>query len=166
MPCLVRVSEAVSLALHGMALLARHPEKRFSAQAMAEGLDASGHHLSKVMQKLAKAGFVEAQRGPLGGFRLSVSAADIHLLQLYEAVEGPISHEGCLLHKPICGGNICMLGNLVYAFHEQIRNCLANTTLAEFARNSALMSSPAESNTSEISSAKSERIGHGPSEVS
>jgi Rrf2 family protein len=148
MPCLVRVSEAVSLALHGMALLARHPEKRFSAQAMAEGLDASSHHLAKVMQKLAKAGFVESQRGPLGGFRLNASAAEIQLLQLYEAVEGPISHEGCLLHKPICGGNICMLGNLVYAFHEQIRDCLANTTLAEFSLNSTLLNSSDEPTTS------------------
>jgi hypothetical protein len=53
-----------------------------------------------------------------------------------------------LLHKPICGGNVCMLGNLVYAFHEQIRECLANTTLAEFSLNSTLLNSPAEPTTS------------------
>ena len=144
MPCLVRVSEAASLALHSMALLARYPEKRFSNQAMAEKLDASSHHLAKVMQMLAKAGLVKSQRGPLGGYRLNTTAEDIQLLRIYEAVDGPISHDECLLHKPTCNGNICMLGNLVYTLHEQIRNCLANTTLADFSLNLALAHAPKE----------------------
>ena len=139
MPSLVRVSEAVSLALHSLAFLARHPEQRISTQTMAKNLGVSGHHLAKVMQKMVKAGLVESLRGPLGGFKLSAPAANIQLLQIYEAVEGPISHKGCLLHKPACEGNVCMLGNLVSTLHEQIRNCLANTSLDECSRNLSLL---------------------------
>jgi Rrf2 family transcriptional regulator, nitric oxide-sensitive transcriptional repressor len=144
MPCLLRVSEAASLALHGMALMARYPEKQFSNQAMAERLNASSHHLAKVMQMLVKAGLVRSQRGPSGGFRLNTSAEEIQLLRIYEAVDGPISQEECLLHKPKCSGCICMLGNLVSMLQEQIRNCLTNTTLAELSRNLALVNPPAE----------------------
>jgi Rrf2 family protein len=140
----MRVSEAASLALHGMALLAKFPEKRYSNQVMAERLDASSHHLAKVMQMLVKAGLVRSQRGPQGGFLLNAAAEDIQLLQIYEAVDGPISHDECLLHKATCSGNICMLGNLVYSLHEQLRNCLANTTLAEFSLNLALVNKAAE----------------------
>ena len=139
MPCLVRVSEAASLALHSMALLAIYPEKQFSTPTMAERLNASSHHLAKVMQMLVKAGLVKSQRGPLGGFRLVAACEEIHLLQIYEAVDGPISHDECLLHKPMCNGNVCMLGNLVYSLHEQIRDCLAKTTLADFSRNLAMV---------------------------
>jgi Rrf2 family protein len=135
MSSLVRVSEAVSLGLHSMALLAGCPEKWISNQTMAEKLDVSGHHLAKVMQKLEKAGLAESLRGPQGGFRLKVAATEIKLLEIYEAVDGPISHKGCLLHKPVCHEGICTLGSLVYSLHEQIRNCLAETSLAEFSLN-------------------------------
>ncbi len=144
MPCLVRVSEAASLALHSMALLARNPDQRFSNQAIAEKLNASTHHLAKVMQMLVKSGLVRSQRGPQGGFLLNASAAEIQLLQIYEAVDGPISHAECLLHHPKCNGCICMLGNLVSMLQEQIHDCLTNTTLAELSRNLAIANPPLE----------------------
>jgi Rrf2 family protein len=135
MPCLVRISEAVSLAIHSMALLARNPEKRISIQEMARTLHVSSHHLAKVMQKMVKTGLARSVRGPQGGFSLEVPASDIQLLMIYENMEGPISHEGCLLHKPVCDGNNCMLGALVYSLHEKIRECLATTSLADFSVN-------------------------------
>jgi Rrf2 family transcriptional regulator, nitric oxide-sensitive transcriptional repressor len=138
MPCLVRVSEATSLALHTMAFLAGNLDQRFTNRAIAQGLGASVHHLAKVMQQLAKADLVQSQRGPLGGFRLNVDAAKIQLLRIYEAVEGPITREGCGLHKTSCDGNKCLLGNLMDSFHEQIRDCLENTTLADFSANFGL----------------------------
>jgi Rrf2 family protein len=134
---LLRISEATTLALHTMALLARNGEKRFTNDVIAERLNASGHHLAKVMQQLAKAGLVESQRGPLGGFRLSIPAEDVPLLQVFEVIEGPLSQGGCLLREPVCPGNKCRLGNLVCRLQEQIHDCLANTTVAEFSQDLA-----------------------------
>jgi Rrf2 family protein len=131
---LVRVSEAATLALHTMALLARDGEGRRTNQALAECLDASEHHLAKVMQQLVKAGLVHSQRGPLGGFILRRPAEKVRLLQVYEAIEGPISPGGCLLRQSACPGNNCRLGTLMGLLHEQIRDCLARTTLAEFSK--------------------------------
>ncbi len=50
----VAVSEAVSLAFHGMGLLASG--KRMSAKEMAEAVNVSEAHLAKVFQKLVKEG--------------------------------------------------------------------------------------------------------------
>jgi Rrf2 family protein len=135
---LLRISEATTLALHTMALLAGNGETRFTNEVIAERLNASGHHLAKVMQQLAKAGLVESQRGPLGGFRLSMPAEDVPLLQVFEVIEGPLSQGGCLLREPVCPGNTCKLGNLICGLQEQIRLCLANTTVAEFSRDLAI----------------------------
>ena len=131
---LLRISEATTLALHTMALMARGDGQRFTSEAMAERLNASGHHLAKVMQQLVKAGLVESQRGPLGGFRLCMPAEEVLLLRVFEVIEGPLSAGGCLLREPVCPGNQCKLGNLVCRLQEQIHDCLAHTTLAEFSQ--------------------------------
>jgi Rrf2 family transcriptional regulator, nitric oxide-sensitive transcriptional repressor len=128
---LVRISEAASLAIHTMALLAREPDELFTNDAIARRLGASGHHLSKVMQRLVKAGMVESLRGPAGGFRLGISPGEIELLQVYEAVEGPIAdpQEACPLGRPACKKKTCVLGTLMCRLHEQARNYLAETTV-------------------------------------
>jgi Rrf2 family protein len=127
-----------------MALLARNGEGRHTNQALAECLDASGHHLAKVMQQLVKAGLVHSQRGPLGGFRLCRPAEKVRLLQVYEAIEGPISPGGCLLRQSACPGNNCRLGTLVGMLHKQVRDCLARTTLAEFSNDVGSFGAPAK----------------------
>ncbi len=144
MATLVRISEATTLALHSMAMLARDGQKRFTTDVMAEKLNASGHHLAKVMQQLVKAGLVESQRGPLGGFRLCMPPEEVLLLRVFEVMEGPLSQGGCLLREPVCPGNQCRLGNLVCVLQAQIRNCLANTTLAEFSRSPDSSGAPVE----------------------
>lgn len=138
---LVNISEAASLALHGMALLAAQRDQRFTAQQLADRLQASSHHLAKVMQRLAKAQLVESSRGPQGGFTLARPAHTIKLLEIYEAVEGPLGGEGCLLGQPICDGKDCVLGEVVQRVHREARNYLARTRLSELARGIALAKS-------------------------
>jgi Rrf2 family protein len=133
MASLVRISEAASLAIHTMALLAREREEHFTNETIARRLGASGHHLAKVMQRLVKAGMVQSLRGPSGGFRLVVSPHDVELLQVYEAVEGPIgdARTACPLGRPTCKETTCVLGTLMCRLHEQARDYLAGTTVEE-----------------------------------
>ena len=139
---LVNISEAVSLALHTMALLATGDGHRLRNQEIAEKLGASGHHLAKVMQRLAKAGLVDSVCGPQGGFLLDQRAEDVTLLRIYEAVEGTLDEEGCLLGEQVCGGRSCMLGEVLHSIHGQLRDYLGKTTLAELAKGSPFDSQP------------------------
>ncbi len=139
---LVRISEASTLAVHAMAVMARYRDDHLSSVSIARRLAASSHHLAKVLQKLVKAGLVSSQRGPLGGFQLRVDADDVRLLQIHEAVEGPVPQEGCLLHRSACPGGVCPLGIRLCSIHEQIRDCLAGMTLSEFSRGLGLTDSP------------------------
>lgn len=138
---LVNISEAASLALHSMALMAAQRDHRFTAQELAARLQASGHHLAKVMQRLAKGQLVESSRGPQGGFTLARPAHTIKLLEIYEAVEGPLADAGCLLGQPICDGKDCVLGEVVQRVHREVRGYLARTRLSELARGIALAQS-------------------------
>jgi Rrf2 family protein len=112
-----------------MALLASPNRRNLSAREMASALKVSSHHLSKVMQRLARAGLVDSVRGPHGGFRLAQRSSEISLLRIYEAVEGTFPLEqACLLHKPACQGP-CILGGLVRKMGGEVRDYLARTTL-------------------------------------
>lgn len=128
----LKISEATSLALHTMALLAGRGGRRFSNREVAEIIGSSPAHLSKVMQRLVKAGLLNSMRGPAGGFSLAREPEAITLREIYEAIEGPLVPQGCLLHTPICGGENCVLGGLVEKIDSQVRDYLTNTRLSQF----------------------------------
>jgi Rrf2 family protein len=137
MPRLVNISAAVSLALHTMALLAKVGQRRFRNQDIADSLNASGHHLAKVMQRLVKAELVDSICGPHGGFLLGRPADQITLLDVYEAIDGPLGEAGCFLKEPICSGRECILGEVLHSIQRQLQDYLSTTTLADLAGSSS-----------------------------
>lgn len=129
---MLKFSEAVSLGLHAMAALAKDPETPRRNVELAERFGSSGNTLSKVLQRLTHAGMLEAVRGPAGGYRLAKAPSEIRLLDVYEALEGPLGKAGCLLGNPACNGR-CILGGMVEEVHEKVRHYLTATTLADLA---------------------------------
>jgi Rrf2 family protein len=127
----LKISEAGSLALHTMVLLACQSEKTLSSHEIASFIGCSEAHLSKVMQRLAKTGLVTSRRGPRGGFSLKKRPEDTSLLEVFEAIEGPLASTKCLLGRPVCNGN-CILGELTRSMDEQARQYFAKKRLSAF----------------------------------
>ncbi len=131
MSSVLKISEAASLAMHAMAVLASRPKGRVSTAELASTLDVSEAHLAKVLQRLGKAGLVRSARGPKGGFGLIDSRRDVTLLEVYEAIDGPFRPDGCLLGQKMCRGAKCMLGYLVRSVNRSVKNRLADTKVGE-----------------------------------
>jgi Rrf2 family protein len=127
---LLRMSNAVSLALHAMVYLARNLERFVPVREIAQAYSVSGNHLAKVCQCLERSGLIRGSRGPCGGFKLAKPPSEITLLDIHTAVEGPIEPNKCLLGKPICGGQ-CILGGLIESVNHQVLQYLRSTTLAQ-----------------------------------
>jgi Rrf2 family transcriptional regulator, nitric oxide-sensitive transcriptional repressor len=134
MPSFIRISEAASLAFHTAAYLAQNTDRLVSSREIAQKLGASENHLSKVLQRLAHSGIVLSTRGPNGGFKIRSPWEKIRLVEIYEAIEGPVTPARCLLGVPFCKGNRCSLGNVVHRTDEAMRRYLTITTLAEMAK--------------------------------
>ncbi len=130
---LFRITDAASLGLHAMHLLALHPQKRLSVPEIAQSLGVSANHMSKVAQRLARAGLITAQRGPQGGLQLARPADTIHLIEIHRAVEGELAPNDCLLGRPACPRR-CILGDMVRSVNRTIRDYFEQTTLADIAR--------------------------------
>ncbi|MCX6092407.1 MAG: Rrf2 family transcriptional regulator [Candidatus Bipolaricaulota bacterium] len=127
---LVRMSEATAIGMHAMLVLAA-ADGPLPASSTAGNLDVSPAHLSKVLQALARAGLLEARRGPNGGYTLARPSAEIRLLDIYEALEGPLRQDGCLFAKPVCRRSQCALGDVVSRVRRQVFEYLRSTTLAD-----------------------------------
>jgi Rrf2 family protein len=125
----LRISDAASLAMHTMVLLASTPEDVVSTGEIAEVLRASEAHLSKILQRLSKAGLVKSTRGPSGGFKLAKEPEEICLLEVYEAMDGPLPESACLLDTPICVGPDCVLGGILKGIGDELKKYLGKTSL-------------------------------------
>ena len=127
---IIQISEASSLAFHGMGLLAQSGG-RLSVHEMASLTGSSEAHLSKVFQRLSRVGFVSSVRGPGGGFVLSRPAEEITLLDIYIAIEGEPSMDVCSLRSGICPFSRCIFGEVVSDIMKRLMDYLSGTTLAD-----------------------------------
>jgi Rrf2 family protein len=128
---MLRLSEATSLALHSMILMALKNGEMLQTKEMAEHLGCSLDHLSKVLQRLRKNSLILSTRGPKGGSRLSKDPSKISLLEVYEVIEGPFHLPNCMLDDPVCRGECLLFGDLLKEFDEKLRTHLETTTLAD-----------------------------------
>jgi Rrf2 family nitric oxide-sensitive transcriptional repressor len=127
----IKISEAVSLAMHGMTLLASQPHQICSVAEVARELGVSKAHLHKVFQHLAHVGLLKSNRGPRGGYTLGKKSDQITLLDIYEAMEGPMRIENCLFDEPICKGTRCIFGDLLETTQKRYQAYLGGMRLSE-----------------------------------
>ena len=128
---LIKISEAASMAIHALMILAGTPDKYLTTHEIAEFLKVSENHLSKVMMSLRRARLVKSVRGPGGGSSLARPCEEITLREIYEAMEGPMDSRGCLLNLPLCKGRRCKLGGFVQAAEKKFQEYLGKTRLCD-----------------------------------
>lgn len=127
---LIRFPDSVTMAIHAVMRLSAIGEGQLAnLKEIAMTFEVSEAHLSKVMQRLGKAGLVRAVRGPQGGYALASAPGEVTLLQVYEAIEGKVVLNACLLPRPICRAGTCDLGTFVCDLQIKLRDYLAETTL-------------------------------------
>jgi Rrf2 family protein len=140
---ILKISEAANLGIHAMVCLWETDTTTdlqadsISVSDIAELLSVSRDHLGKVMHRLTKMGYVTSRRGPKGGFALTTTATDATLLQILEAIDGPLVPVDCLLSQRICEQQ-CLLGTLMVSIYQQVRDYLAKTPLSCMAEQSPL----------------------------
>ncbi|MBB4194813.1 RrF2 family transcriptional regulator [Rhizobium aethiopicum] len=86
----MKMSDGVEQAIHSVAMLSGLSEGGvLSAAALAEFHGVSTSYLLKHLQALSGAGILDTVTGPKGGYRLAKAPAEISLLDILLAVEGP-----------------------------------------------------------------------------
>jgi Rrf2 family protein len=109
-----------------------------AAVAEAELLPLS--YLEHLVAKLRQAGLVTSVRGAHGGYRLAKAPSEIAMLDVVEALEGPIAPMDCfhsdregrvLCSHEVDAGQACATKLLWTRVHGGVTKALTSTTLAE-----------------------------------
>jgi Rrf2 family protein len=130
---IIQLSEASTLAIHAMSMIAMSDNHFVSVVEISKHIRVSRNHLSKVMQQLVRAKFVKSSRGPSGGFMLAKESGEITLLDIFEVIEGSIpANPDCYYERTICPFKECYLKKVTKGLTMQLREALQTKTLADF----------------------------------
>jgi len=102
-----------------------------TVQELARECRVPAQFLHKVMQALAGAGIVQAQRGPGGGYRLARPPEQVGLVQIMEALQGPVAVNRCVLGRDRCANSgRCGLADTWERVQREVIGFLDGLTLA------------------------------------
>lgn len=76
--------------------------QRASTQEIADRQNIPGPFLAKIISQLSLSGLVTTYRGAGGGVKLARPASEINLLQVIEALDGPVRLNLCAVEPGLC----------------------------------------------------------------
>ncbi|MEQ9266020.1 MAG: Rrf2 family transcriptional regulator [Balneolaceae bacterium] len=129
------LSKSCVYGLRASLYLAYKKEEGFiSIKEISEELDISFHFLTKILQQLTAAGFMESYKGPNGGIKLTSSGMESKLIDLVTLIDGPELFTECVLGLPGCGSaEPCALHDNWLVTRAGIQNMLEGITLFDLA---------------------------------
>ncbi len=94
--------------------------------------------LSKILQKLARSGFLRSEHGSNGGYRLARDPHEITALEVIRAIDGPVILTSCFAgHKECCQSGTCTVRESLRRIHLGILGLLESITISDMARDGA-----------------------------
>jgi len=130
---MLRFSKKADYALLALQFLAT--DGNASARAIAERYDIPVELLAKVLQNLARLGFVAAHKGSHGGYHLARPTSSISVAEVVQAIDGPFAVTACAPGDERCAQfAACTVRDPLWRLKNRILSVLQTTTLAEIAK--------------------------------
>lgn len=112
----------------------RRAGRRLKAREIAAEMEIPEKFVPQILGSLIKAGLVTSVAGPDGGYALAQDPAEISLLEVIEASEGPILSQKCVLRGGRCQTNgTCVVHDAWAGAQVALAERLARTSFADLA---------------------------------
>lgn len=129
------ISARTDYAIRALLMLAQEAQSAgapISVETLARRQTLPRKFLEAILRDLRRAGIVDSQRGPTGGYTLSRPAAQISLGDIFRAVDGPLAEvRGLRPHETSYVGVAEHLPVVWVAVRASLRRVLDGTTLEE-----------------------------------
>ncbi len=130
----MKLSKTSAHAALALAYLAgRASDGYVQARTIADHLHIPTDSALKILQALTRRGILHSQLGRTGGYRLLTDPSRLSLLQIVEAIDGPMVSE-MPVHQPHLCEAIDALQHVCDQARDLIRQSLANSTIADLTR--------------------------------
>lgn len=121
------------IALKHLAL--RSDSQSASAKDIADAYGIPVPLLSKILQRLAREGFLRSEQGANGGYRLARDPHTITALEIIRAIDGPIILTSCFTEHGDClHSTRCSVREPLRRVHEGILRLLDSITISDISR--------------------------------
>ena len=102
---------------------------------IAQQTDIPTHFLAKILQQMARKGFLKSSKGPTGGFTLRMKAEDISLLKIVEAMDGLNDYQRCPGGMAECNDEApCGMHESWKGLRSYILDYLGQTTISDLSK--------------------------------
>jgi Rrf2 family protein len=129
------------ISLKHLSLFAR--DRAASAKEIAEAYRMPVPILAKVLQKLAREGFLVSEQGTNGGYRLARDPGLITALEVIRAIDGPVILTNCFTEHGVCElTGQCNVREPLRRVHEGILNLLDGITISDLSSDEDLLGLP------------------------
>lgn len=132
---MLRLSKKADYALLAVRHLAAKPERAaVSARELAEAYDIPSELLAKVLQRLVRRHLLESRQGIHGGYGLARPAALMSVMDVIQAIDGPLTVTACSQDDHSCDQYAkCGIRDPLWRIKDRIVSALAATSVAELA---------------------------------
>jgi Rrf2 family protein len=121
-------------------LAAAGPEERVSTSQIAEAYQIPSSFLTKIIAQLSVAGIIRTSRGARGGVTLARPPEEISILEVLEAIDGPVTVNECVEDPDSCPfTESCTVHNFWQEVRDELTARLKNTTFDKLVKNGAAM---------------------------
>src|SRR5512146_2277550 len=131
----LRISRKIDYGLRAMIYLASiPPDTVVPFREIARQMMVPEDFLAKILKTLVDQGLVRSTRGPHGGYSLARQATDVSVLDVIEAVEGPVAINVCLDGDDPCGkASACTMVGVWRKGQEKMLEVYRESKLADLA---------------------------------
>lgn len=98
----MQITRQADYAVRAVLHLARNGEQRTATSTIAEEQHIPPSFLAKIISQLSIAGLLHTSRGARGGVTLARTPSEITLLEVIEAIDGPIQLNECVGEAGAC----------------------------------------------------------------
>ena len=132
----MRLSQKADYAIRMMVDLAcMSNNQRTTVGEITQRQDVAEPFMAKITSQAAVAGLVVTHRGTGGGLALAQPADSITMLQIIEAIDGPMTFNRCTFEPSRCPRlNKCAMNPIWEKAQQQLKALLSNTLLSEIAQ--------------------------------
>jgi Rrf2 family protein len=128
----MKMTRASQYAIHAMVCMAaRKLNSPVASNVIAHDRHVPERFLLKVLKPLASARMLQSIKGPHGGYRLAKAAKDITLLEIIEAVDGPVRGQASFASDSTDAGLNKRLDKVCEQAADTLRHELGKVRLAD-----------------------------------
>jgi len=128
---MLKLTRKLEYALIALRHMQMNEEKISSTKQISKNYSIPLEILAKTLQHMSKLGYINAVKGPYGGYKIHKKIIDVNLTKFIEDLEGPVWLVNCFIEDNCSQLNNCNIRKPINQINDNIRSVFNKINLNE-----------------------------------